>query len=123
MKELFCIVILLFSNIILFFIAVAVYYYIGQCLHEIGHLIAGRRINPSNPAAIILFVPTLHKHKITYKNTTFYLIPSSKKSKDMSPIACFADCACLFSKRNTVSISNKLNPPFQFYFLWKCKSQ
>lgn len=23
----------------------------------------------------------------------------------------FIDCACLFSKRNTVSISNKLNPP------------
>lgn len=88
--KVFCIVIL-FSNIILFFIAAAVYYYIGQCLHEIGHLIAGRRINPSNPAAIILFIPTLHKHKITCKNTTFYLIPSCKKSKDMSPITCFAD--------------------------------
>lgn len=34
----------------------------------------------------------------------------------------FEDCACLFSKRNTVSISNKLNPPFSSTFYGSVKA-
>lgn len=78
-------------NALALIIAITLYIFVGQSLHEFGHFAAGRRINPDNPASIILYLPMFKKRKLIFTNTTLYLLPFRNKREHKAAIVCFAD--------------------------------
>lgn len=78
-------------NVLALGVAIILYIFVGQSLHEFGHLVAGRRINPNNPASMILYLPIFKKCKLIFANTTLYLLPFHNKRGHEAAIVSFSD--------------------------------